>query len=305
MKTRLLQILTLIPLAIILVAAGVMLSLLLSGGMIKIFAWYMLQILLPAAGLIGLIFSIVRSRIMHRLDGAARVTGIASLLALLPALMLVFPPPFPASLENTSPTATVRLPADVPLKVAWGGDTKAVNYHVIVPDQRWAYDFFVEPYLSESSKLSDYGCYGVPVLAPISGLVSSAHDGEPDATPGQLSNNAVAPSGNYVVIRLDDSGAYLMIAHLKQGSVAVAAGQRVEEGQVIGQCGNSGNTSEPHIHIHLQRQNPAQYPLNFAEGLPLYFRDHDGPPMPEGGFKEVDGTPVATGATVVHQGAKK
>jgi hypothetical protein len=71
-------------------------------------------------------------------------------------------------------------------------------------------------------------------------------------------------------------------------------GQRVEEGQEIGQCGNSGNTSEPHIHIHHQRQDPPVVPLNFAEGLPLFFRDHDGAAMPEGGIRDIDGTPVPT-----------
>jgi hypothetical protein len=215
--------------------------------------------------------------------------------------MLVFPLPYPASLEHTSPSATVRLPADVPLKVAWGGDTLKVNQHVIVPDQRWAYDFLVAPYLTGSSVLTDYGCYGVPVVAPASGLVSVAHDGEPDMVPGKAPNNTQAPTGNHVVIKLDETGTYVEIAHLKQGSVAVTTGQHVEEGQVIGQCGNSGNTSEPHIHIHHQRQDPSVYPINFAEGLPLFFRDLDGPPMPEGGLVMINGTPVASGATVVYR----
>ncbi|MDO9301112.1 MAG: hypothetical protein Q7T89_07000 [Anaerolineales bacterium] len=70
---------------------------------------------------------------------------------------------------------------------------------------------------------------------------------------------------------------------------------------LTGQCGNSGNTSEPHIHIHHQRQDPSVYPINFAEGLPLYSRDHDGPPMPEGGLDMVDGAPLAIGLTVTHQ----
>jgi hypothetical protein len=67
-------------------------------------------------------------------------------------------------------------------------------------------------------------------------------------------------------------------------------------------CGNSGNTSEPHIHIHHQRQDPNDFPINFAEGLPLYFRDHDGPAMPEGGVEVVEGTPVPVGPTVQHTG---
>ncbi len=300
-KTKSPHFLRLLPILIILTITVMLLSMLLSGGMRKISAWYLLQLVLPITGLIGLIFSIVRSIISKRFDGISKSTGIVSLLALVPVLMLFFPMPFPASLKHTSPSVTVRLPADVPLKVVWGGDTLKTNYHVTVPDQRWAYDLLVAPYLTGSPTLTDYGCFGVSVVAPASGTVTKAHDGEPDMTPGQSSNNYTAPEGNHVVIKLDETGTYLVIAHFKQGSVKVIAGKHVEEGQIIGQCGNSGNTSEPHIHIHHQRQDPSEYPINFAEGLPLYFRDHDGPPMPEGGIMTVDGTPVAIGITVTHQ----
>lgn len=287
-----------LPLGIILITAILLAGMLLSGGMRKIAAWYLLQLLLPATGVIGLLFTLTRWVIRRRFE---KWTGMLSLLALLPALMLVYPLPFPASLAHTTPAVTVRLPANAPLKVLWGGDTQAVNYHVIAPDQRWAYDLAVAPYLSGGASLTDYGCFGVPVVAPESGVITLAHDGEPDMPPGQPSNNFTTPSGNHIVIQLDETGTYLEIAHLQQGSVTVTTGQRVAEGQVIGQCGNSGNTSEPHIHIHHQRQNPAEYPLNFAEGLPLYFRDHDGPPMPEGGLEFIDGVITALGDTVTPQ----
>lgn len=152
-----------------------------------------------------------------------------------------------------------------------------------------------------SANLNDYGCYGVPVVAPAAGKVIQSRDSEPDMTPGAPSNNTTAPGGNFVAIQLDN-GAYLLIAHLKSGSVRVKTGDAVEEGQQIGECGNSGNTSEPHIHIHLQRQDPDFYSPNFAEGLPLYFRDHDGPHMPQGGVKVEGDKPIATGDTVQHIG---
>ena len=95
---------------------------------------------------------------------------------------------------------------------------------------------------------------------------------------------------------------YLLIAHLKPGSVLVRAGDRVREGQPIGLCGNSGNTSEPHIHIHHQRQDPKGRPINFSEGLPLYFRDHDGAAMPEGGVEVRGGKIALKGAVIIHGG---
>lgn len=291
-----------VPLGIILVAAIILGAMFLVGGMAKMSAWYAMQFILPVTGLIGLIYSITRAIIIKRLDRLVLITGTISLLGISTVSMMFTLPTFPASLEHTSPSATVRLPANGPLRVAWGGDTKDVNQHVVVPDQRWAYDFVIEPYFTGSSNLNDYGCYGVEVVAPASGLITTAHDGEPDQVPGIPSNNIVAPTGNHIVIKLDETGTYLEIAHLMPGSVTVITGQQVEEGQVIGKCGNSGNTSEPHIHIHHQRQNPSEYPINFAEGLPLYFRDHDGIPMPLGGFTIIGGMPVATGDIVTHLG---
>lgn len=196
----------------------------------------------------------------------------------------------------------MRLPADVPLKVAWGGDSLENNYHAITPDQRWAYDLVVEPYFLENAQLTDYGCYGVPVLAPADALVTAAHDGEPDATPGVVSNNFEAPLGNFAALQLEETGTYLIIAHMKPGSLLIETGDTVEEGPQIGQCGNSGNTSEPHIHIHHQRQDPTIFPLNFAEGLPLFFRDHDGEPMPNGGIRIEGESLFAEGDEVQHIG---
>jgi murein DD-endopeptidase MepM/ murein hydrolase activator NlpD len=97
-------------------------------------------------------------------------------------------------------------------------------------------------------------------------------------------------------------GGHLLIAHLKAGSVAVRPGDRVEEGQVMGACGNSGNSSEPHVHVHYQREHPRDVPPNFAEGLPLYFRDHRGAPMPGGGIRREGGRLIARGDVIHHGG---
>lgn len=290
-----------LPAAAMLLVLIFLLVMLLVGGLVKVMAWYLLQVIPPILGLISLIGVGLYALFRRRRGRAVIVTGVIALLSLAPAIMLVRPVAYPAALESTEPAATVRLPADVPLQVVWGGDRRETNYHVIVPDQRWAYDLVVEPYFSGSAELTDYGCYGVPVVAPATGYVVEAHDGEPDATPGVLSNNTTAPEGNVVSLRLE-TGTYLILAHLKPGSVRVRVGDTVQEGQQIGECGNSGNTSEPHIHIHHQRQDPTVYPINFAEGLPLYFRDHDGPPMPEGGVRVEGDVAVALGPTVQHVG---
>jgi hypothetical protein len=296
--SRLWRVLRLIPLTLMFLSLGILLTMFLMGGMTKISAWYLAQFLLPIPGLLSLVALIIYAIVKRKFSRLMGMTLAGALVCLSPAVMLVKPMAFPASLENTEPSATVRLPADVPLKVGWGGDKIETNYHAVAPDQRWAYDLLVKPYVNGSDKLEDYGCYGVPVVAPASGLVVKVHDGEPDEVPGVVSNNYIAPAGNHVVIQLEETGTYLVIAHLKPGSVTVKTGDTVVEGQVIGACGNSGNTSEPHIHIHHQRQDPNLFPLNFAEGLPLYFRDHDGPPMPVGGFEQNGDVITLTGDTI-------
>ena len=280
-------------------------GLFLSGGMAAIIGWSLLittgQTLAPLS-VLALVVHAVRIR---RFSRPMWATLVLAPVALWPGLwgfgLLTFT--FPYSLESSGPSATVRLPSNERLRVLWGGDRVATNYHAAAPDQRWAYDLTVEPAVHGSENLGDYGCYGTPVVAPVSGRVHHAADGTPDHPPGQPSNDLENPTGNTVVLRLE-SGTYLIIAHLKAGSVRVEMGGEVKEGDPIGACGNSGNTSEPHIHIHHQRQDPRVFPLNLAEGLPLYFRNHGGPAMPEGGFdRDPAGNILLAGAVVQHAGA--
>ena len=58
-----------------------------------------------------------------------------------------------------------------------------------------------------------------------------------------------------------------MLAHLQPHSVRVKLGQRVKRGDVLGLAGNSGNTSQPHLHVHLMN-GPS---MDDADGLPLPF----------------------------------
>ncbi len=257
------------------------------------------QLLAPLM-LLVLIVHAIRKR---RFSRPMRATLALTALALWPGLWSIgiLPVRFPSSIENASPSATVRLPSNEKLRVAWGGDRLATNYHAFTPDQRWAYDLLVEPAAHGSERLDDYGCYGTPVVAPASARVHYSTDGAPDHVPGKISWDLRNPVGNSVVFKLE-TGTYLVIAHLKPGSVLVEAGDDVREGEPIGACGNSGNTSEPHIHIHHQRQDPKSRPINFSEGLPLYFRDHDGPAMPQGGLETRDERIVLTGNTVQHVG---
>src|SRR5207245_828660 len=69
--------------------------------------------------------------------------------------------------------------------------------------------------------------------------------------PGEMDRTNVA--GNFVLIQADGTEAYVVVAHLMQGTVVVRRGDHVSVGQRLGMVGNSGNTSEPHVHIHAKR----------------------------------------------------
>lgn len=73
-------------------------------------------------------------------------------------------------------------------------------------------------------------------------------------------------AGNHVVLQCGE--VQVLLAHMRQGSVAVREGQLVETGQKLGEVGNSGNTATPHLHIHAQRPGSAEAPFD-ADPLPL------------------------------------
>ena len=111
-----------------------------------------------------------------------------------------------------------------------------------------------------------YAGFGVPVLAPCNGSVVSVTDGVPDQQVPQRNRGAMA--GNHVI--LECNGVWIVLAHLQRGSVAVRPGESVETGRPIGRLGNSGNSAEPHLHIHAQRPGPPEQPLG-GEPLPIRF----------------------------------
>ena len=126
--------------------------------------------------------------------------------------------------------------------------------------------------------------FGQPVLAPAGGRVVRVHEGEVDhaARRSQLAlasyaltqakrarGGAGALAGNHVIIQRDHGG-YVVLAHLLSGSTRVEEGEGVEVGQEVGRCGNSGNSTQPHVHVQVM-DSPDPFT---ARGLPLAFLDY-------------------------------
>ncbi len=130
----------------------------------------------------------------------------------------------------------------------------------------------------------DYPAFDQPAHAPVAGRVMRVRDGARDHRARSnwlgylymLVEGIVlqlrGPSGamgNHVIIEVADGGPYVAVAHLRRGSVAVAVGDRVAAGAPIGRVGNSGNSSEPHVHLHVaDRAAPTR-----ALGVPFTFTD--------------------------------
>ena len=174
-----------------------------------------------------------------------------------------------------------RLPFDGEWRTLAGGADVERNYHATTAAYRWGYDFAPfkegERYAGEGEELSDYYCFGEPVLAPAPGEVLVRKDGNKDFPPRDFDQTSVL--GNHVVLKVN-RGEYLFLAHLKKGSIPVEAGAEVERGAKLGECGNSGRAVEPHLHVHLQDR--LSFPV--ARSLPLRFSDYvaDGEPVDRG-----------------------
>jgi len=112
---------------------------------------------------------------------------------------------------------------------------------------------------------SDWYGYGRPVHSPCDGFVVQAHDGEPERPVTSLvrdllrvlrlrkkefSKGDLSPfAGNYVILKLGD--AYVLMAHLKCGTVKPVSGTRINAGDPIGEVGNSGASLAPHLHLQV------------------------------------------------------
>jgi hypothetical protein len=96
-----------------------------------------------------------------------------------------------------------------------------------------------------------YVSYGIDLIAPCDGTIIELEDGVPDEVVPKV--NPGSPAGNYVLIRCDTVD--VLMAHMIEGSIAVETDQVVAVGDLIGKLGNSGNSTEPHLHIHAERPN--------------------------------------------------
>jgi Peptidase family M23 len=166
--------------------------------------------------------------------------------------------------------------------VANGGGGPSVNAHATLLDQTIARH---QPYWGTSHGVdlvaldrwgfradgilptdpASYAIFGRAVIAPCAGEVIAVVDGLPDLQVPKVDREHLA--GNHAILRC--SGVEILLGHFRNNSVRVSLGQRLGVGDVIAQVGNSGNTSEPHLHINAQESGTAKAPFS---GAPIPIR---------------------------------
>jgi murein DD-endopeptidase MepM/ murein hydrolase activator NlpD len=197
---------------------------------------------------------------------AAGFAGLCALVGTVPVYRT-----FPSAYDASPSEVDMRLPLDGAVTVAWGGSTPSANYHVGSPAERWAYDLLVtidgRSHRGDGQSVADYHAYDRPVRAPAAGRVVATHDGDPDAPPGQPDRRR--GGGNRIILEIAP-GQFLFIVHLRPGSIRVAPGEAVRQADIVARVGNSGNSSEPHVHVHVQ-DGPIP---DVGQAIPFYFSNY-------------------------------
>ncbi len=148
--------------------------------------------------------------------------------------------------------------------VGHGGSNPLINYHNISETQTYALDVSKLNWLGTRAwgaypnELDKYAIFGDNLYSPCDGTVTKVIKNQPDFNPPETGDGH--PAGNHVEIICD--GVTLILAHMKQNTVVVDSAQVVSTGDLLGQIGNSGNTSEPHLHIHAEKE---------GRGIPIVF----------------------------------
>lgn len=168
--------------------------------------------------------------------------------------------------------------------IGQGGGNRLLNAHLKVHrsdlpawrGQMWGIDIVkLNPWGNRADGLypnhvSRYAVWGDSVYAPCSGRVIATQNDIPDLNPP--AKDPVNKAGNYVLIECDE-GFVVLLAHLQQGSVVTPVGSKVNTDTRLGRVGNSGNSTEPHLHISAQWR--VGTPMIFdADPLPILFNGH-------------------------------
>ncbi len=173
---------------------------------------------------------------------------------------------------NYETITELELPFENEWYVVWGGRSVIQNQHFYSRKERYAMDILQvvnrTSFTGNGTQNEDYYCFGKRLNAPGDGKIIAMENNIEDNIPGAL--NRDQPGGNYIIID-HLNGEVSVMAHFKKNSIIVSVGDTVEKGQEVGKAGNSGNSTEPHLHYHLQTASESP---NNGVGLPIQFTNY-------------------------------
>lgn len=180
----------------------------------------------------------------------------------------------PSSAEDFQQEIEYSLPFSGEWLVYNGGISADNSHSWEIYNQRFAYDMVIADkdnvrHQNDGKNLDDYYCYGEDIFSPADGEIVQIRNNIRDHKyPGTFLIDFLVRDfrGNFVVIKHAEKE-YSFMAHFIPGSICVKKGERVKRGQVVGKCGNSGHSTEPHLHFHIQN-HPNFY---IGVGLPIKF----------------------------------
>ena len=195
-------------------------------------------------------------------------------------------------------TVDIGLPVQGRWRALNSPASQVPSHHVHGWSQTYAVDLVYAPrdeagppfgWWPPARRPEEYPGFGQPVVAPVDGTVVRAFGGARDhwtrTSPAALVylllesvRELAGPPGvlgNHVVVRRED-GVCVLLAHLRRRSLRVRRGDRIRRGDQVAECGNSGNSSEPHLHCQVM-DRPSVW---VAAGLRFSI---DGSPLPHNG----------------------
>ncbi len=172
---------------------------------------------------------------------------------------------------NYQTKTELELPFENEWFIAAGGRSVIQNHH-FVPHrhQRYAMDILQTvngvSFIGDGTNNEDYYCFGKRLNAVGDGKIIAMRNNIEDNIPGVV---AEPDLGNYIIID-HLNGEFSFMVHFKQHSIVVSIGDTVVRGQEVGKAGNSGNSTEPHLHYHLQTTSNR----DTGAGLPTQFLNY-------------------------------
>ncbi|HEY6158788.1 MAG TPA: M23 family metallopeptidase [Gemmatimonadales bacterium] len=143
--------------------------------------------------------------------------------------------------------------------------------------QRFAIDWMLvgpngDTHRGDATRNENYWGFDQPVFAVADGEVMEVVDSIPDHAPHVLPGTVTLANiaGNHIILRIAPHR-YVLYAHLERGSMRVHPGERVRRGQTIAKLGDSGQTTAPHLHLHVADGNS----VLGAEGVPWVLRSYE------------------------------